>query len=228
MVNNLEFEYPLPKRISPGTDTFKLSAQSLSEWRDGLPTGDPEATARMLLEGLYQANRLQASNEERINFLQTAARIAGPVFESLHRKLVNAAAPPKPKEMELAERAIGLHQELALAYRATLVCRQDEQQQSSTCLLLHEQEHAAPKRLLMSPSCLPKGSVVTLKFRGEELETTLQKEIQRTLGYVEYRCGPPIEALELSDTDPRFQGEADTALFEPTEQAEQRPWKAFR
>ncbi len=117
--------FPIPRCKVPGTGSFDLSPKALSTWVDSLPIAHPELVAERILDAAYEVNRLDIEDTERLRFVTSVGDTALPILRSLQRRLLDVAAPARAKEMKLAELAIVLHQELALAYRSMLQCKPD-------------------------------------------------------------------------------------------------------
>ncbi len=117
MSHTLRSGFPPSHQNRPGRHSFDLSPKAVNVWLKSLPVGFPEASVEKLLDRVHKINRLSVPDQQRLSFLLSLGQQAHPLIQTLHNKLRDVAAPPRRKEMELAELVILLHSELALGYR---------------------------------------------------------------------------------------------------------------
>ena len=85
----------LPERHASGKNSFATEAKALRDWIEHLPLANPNATARLLMNGLHEMNQLRIEPGQRFAAMEALRGPTGQVVSSLDR-MVNADLFPLP------------------------------------------------------------------------------------------------------------------------------------
>lgn len=109
-----------PERHAPGAGAFTTDARALRSWVAALPLANFAATAKLLLDGLRQINRMRIDAVQRLDALEILRHPVGQLAEQTDKQIVGASFPLPPQKLELGAIALEFQSELALGYRIAL------------------------------------------------------------------------------------------------------------
>jgi len=110
----------LPERHAPGSGAFATEARALRSWVAALPLANFNATAKLLLDGLRQVNRMRIDAVQRLDALEILRHPIAQLAELTDKQIVGASFPLPPQKVELGAIALEFQSELALGYRIAL------------------------------------------------------------------------------------------------------------
>ena len=109
-----------PERHAPGAGAFTTDSRALRSWVAALPLANFAATARLLLDGLRQINRMRVDAVQRLDALEILRHPVAQLAEQTDKQIVGASFPLPPQKLELGAIALEFQSELSLGYRIAL------------------------------------------------------------------------------------------------------------
>ena len=109
-----------PERHAPPTGAFATDARALRLWVSALPLANFNATAKLLLDGLRQINRMRVDAAQRLEALEILRHPVAQLITLTDKQIVGASFPLPPQKVELGAIALEFENELALGYRIAL------------------------------------------------------------------------------------------------------------
>lgn len=108
----------LPERHASGKNSFATEAKALRDWIEHLPLANPNATARLLMNGLHEMNQLRIEPGQRFAAMEALRGPTGQVVSSLDRMVNADLFPLPPAKQQLGQQVSDFDRELALGYTA--------------------------------------------------------------------------------------------------------------
>jgi hypothetical protein len=148
-----------PDRHAPTAGAFATEARALRSWVAALPLANFNATAKLLIDGLRQINRMRVDAVTRLEALEVLRHPVAQLVGLTDKQIVGASFPLPPQKVELGAIALEFQSELALGYRIALaeLCapsgsvpfmRSKQVAQAGVRALQHGGEHLAKAYLL--------------------------------------------------------------------------------
>jgi hypothetical protein len=148
-----------PERSAPSAGAFATETRALRSWVAALPLANFNATAKLLLDGLRQINRMRIDAVQRLDALEILRHPVAQLAGLTDKQIVGASFPLPPQKVELGAIALEFQSELALGYRIALgeLCapsgnvpfmRAKQVAQAGVRALQHGGEHLAKAYLL--------------------------------------------------------------------------------
>lgn len=148
-----------PERHAPTAGAFATEARALRSWVAALPLANFGATAKLLLDGLRQTNRMRIDAVQRLEALEILRHPVAQLAALTDKQIVGASFPLPPQKVELGAIALEFQSELALGYRIALaeLCapagnvpflRAKQVAQAGVRALQHGSEHLSKAYLL--------------------------------------------------------------------------------
>lgn len=109
-----------PERHAPGAGAFTTDPRALRSWVAALPLANFGATAKLLLDGLRQINRMRIDALQRLEALEILRHPVAQLAEQTDKQIIGASFPLPPQKVELGAIALEFQSELALGYRIAL------------------------------------------------------------------------------------------------------------
>jgi cyclic-di-GMP-binding protein len=109
-----------PERHAPGAGAFTTDPRALRSWVAALPLANFGATAKLLLDGLRQINRMRIDAVQRLEALEILRHPVAQLAEQTDKQIIGASFPLPPQKVELGAIALEFQSELALGYRIAL------------------------------------------------------------------------------------------------------------
>ncbi|HEV7491355.1 MAG TPA: hypothetical protein VGO25_11145 [Rhodanobacteraceae bacterium] len=109
-----------PERHLPTAGAFATEARALRSWVAALPLANFGATAKLLLDGLRQINRMRVDASQRLDALEILRHPVAQLAGLTDKQIVGASFPLPPQKVELGAIALEFQSELALGYRIAL------------------------------------------------------------------------------------------------------------
>jgi hypothetical protein len=109
-----------PERHAPTAGAFATEARALRSWVAALPLANFSATAKLLLDGLRQINRMRVDAVQRLDALEILRHPVAQLAALTDKQIVGASFPLPPQKVELGALALEFQSELALGYRIAL------------------------------------------------------------------------------------------------------------
>ncbi|HKE48580.1 MAG TPA: hypothetical protein VKB52_10995 [Rhodanobacteraceae bacterium] len=148
-----------PERHAPTAGAFATDARALRSWVAALPLANFNTTAKLLIDGLRQTNRMRIDALQRLEALEILRHPVAQLAALTDKQIVGASFPLPPQKVELGAIALEFQSELALGYRVALaeLCapggnvpfmRAKQVAQAGVRALQHGGEHLAKAYLL--------------------------------------------------------------------------------
>jgi hypothetical protein len=154
MDQNCDLIFPLPEQQDASRSEIKAALDIYKSTLSDLPYGNQEKAAKEIFEVLYKSNKVKLKNEDRSDLLKEIEDKAPQVVSGLRDKIKDVTVPVGRREEKVAKILVGIHYQLALAYR---------------CLL---SEHQSPGLLRKSNNMADADSIrLTIFHLGEVLRT---------------------------------------------------------
>ncbi|HJT99521.1 MAG TPA: hypothetical protein VJ696_14480 [Rhodanobacteraceae bacterium] len=109
-----------PDRHAPTAGAFATEPRALRSWVAALPLANFNATAKLLLDGLRQINRMRVDAVQRLDALEILRHPVAQLAALTDKQIVGASFPLPPQKVELGAIALEFQSELALGYRIAL------------------------------------------------------------------------------------------------------------
>jgi hypothetical protein len=109
-----------PERHAPTAGAFATEPRALRSWVAALPLANFNATAKLLLDGLRQINRMRIDAVQRLDALEILRHPVAQLAALTDKQIVGASFPLPPQKVELGALALEFQGELALGYRIAL------------------------------------------------------------------------------------------------------------
>jgi hypothetical protein len=109
-----------PERHAPTAGAFATEPRALRSWVAALPLANFGATAKLLLDGLRQINRMRVDAVQRLEALEVLRHPVAQLAALTDKQIVGASFPLPPQKVELGALALEFQSELAQGYRIAL------------------------------------------------------------------------------------------------------------
>jgi hypothetical protein len=109
-----------PERHAPTAGAFVTEPRALRSWVAALPLANFGATAKLLLDGLRQINRMRVDAVQRLEALEVLRHPVAQLAALTDKQIVGASFPLPPQKVELGALALEFQSELAQGYRIAL------------------------------------------------------------------------------------------------------------
>ncbi len=110
----------MPERHAPTAGAFATEARALRSWVAALPLANFSATAKLLLDGLRQINRMRVDAAQRLEAIEILRHPVAQLAALTDKQIIGASFPLPPQKVELGAVALEFQGELALGYRIAL------------------------------------------------------------------------------------------------------------
>lgn len=130
-----------PPRQQPAGTSFDVRRRPLRRWLATLPLADPAATAQLLLDALFEVNRLTLTPRSRLRFLELLRAPVADAIAALRRIYCTRELPLSGHNQRLARRVEQMLLELCIGYHSLLSPAPAGAHRRSQALLLQRSLH---------------------------------------------------------------------------------------
>ncbi len=120
MDQNCDLFFPFPEQKEADRGEIKLILDIFNKTLNDLPWGNQENVAKAIFDILYKSNKIQFKCDDRLTLIKKIEGPALQVVNGLRDKIKDVTAPIGRNEERFAKILVGIHYELALAYRCLL------------------------------------------------------------------------------------------------------------
>ncbi|MDT8384066.1 MAG: hypothetical protein RRB22_06595 [Gammaproteobacteria bacterium] len=110
----------IPEQSRPTADSFETRPKQVEAWIAALPMANTGESARRIYSALREMNRLVVSPQDRYRTMELLRGPVHQITEVLKKHYINQNLPLSPKNQKIAELAIQLNSEMALAYKIVI------------------------------------------------------------------------------------------------------------